>query len=131
MSKVVFVARIILGLIFTIFGLNGFFEFIPLPEMSEGANAFLGALAASGYMFPVIKLTEIVCGVLLLVGRWVPLALTILAPVVLHIVLFHVFLEPSPDGLFLPLLSLVLGVFLARAYRGSFRGVLRGDAQPD
>ena len=76
------------------------------------------------------RITEIVCGVLLLIGRWVPLALTILAPVVLNIVLFHVFLEPSPDGLFVPILSLVLVVFLARAYRSSFAGVLKGGAQP-
>ncbi|MCP4200973.1 MAG: DoxX family membrane protein [bacterium] len=131
MSKAVLGARIVLGLIFTVFGLNGFFNFIPLPEMSEGANNFLGALAASGYMFPVIKITEIVCGVLLLIGRWVPLALTVLAPVVLNIVLFHVFLEPSPDGLFVPILSVALGVFLARSYGSSFAGVLKGGAQPD
>ncbi len=131
MSKAVLVARIILGLIFTVFGLNGFFHFIPMPEMSEGAGQFLGALAGTGYMFPLIKLTEIACGVLLLIGRWVPLALTVLAPVVLNIVLFHVFLEPSPDGLVVPILSLILGIFLARAYKSSFSGVLNGGAQPD
>ncbi len=131
MSKAVLGARLALGLIFTIFGLNGFFHFIPLPEMSEGANGFLGALAATGYMLPLIKITEIGCGVLLLFGRWVPLALTVLAPVVLNIVLFHVFLEPSPDGLFVPILSVALGAFLASAYRSSFAGVLSGGAQPD
>jgi len=130
-SKAVVAARIVLGLIFTVFGLNGFFHFIPMPEMSEGAGSFLGALAASGYMFPVLQITQISCGVLLLIGRWVPLALTILAPVVLNIVLFHVFLEPTPDGLFLPMLSVALGVFLARSYRNSFAGVLNGSARPD
>ena len=131
MNKAVLAARIILGLVFTVFGLNGFFHFIPMPEMSEGANNFLGALAASGYLFPVLQITQISCGVLLLIGRWVPLALTILAPVVLNIILFHVFLEPTPDGLFVPMLSVALGVFLARSYRNSFTGVLNGSAQPD
>lgn len=131
MQKAVLAARVVLGLIFTVFGLNGFLHFIPMPEMSQEAGGFLGALAASGYMFPVLKVTEIACGVLLLIGRWVPLALTILAPVVLNIVLFHVFLEPTPDGLFVPILSVALGVFLARAYGSSFAGVLNGSAKPD
>ena len=131
MNKAVAAPRVVLGLIFTVFGLNGFFHFIPMPEMSAGAGSFLGALADSGYMFPVLKITEIACGVLLLIGRWVPLALTILAPVVLNIVLFHVFLEPTVDGLFVPILSVALGVFLARAYWGSFAGVLSGNARPD
>ena len=130
MSKPVLIARIILGLIYTVFGLNGFLNFIPLPEMSAGANDFMGALVASGFMMPLIKLTEIVCGVLLLIGRWVPLALVILAPVVLIIVLFHLFLEPSPQGMVVPILSLVLGLYLAQAYRSSFSGVLNANAQP-
>ena len=62
MQKAVLGARIVLGLIFFVFGLNYFGKFLPLPELSEPAGAFMGALAASGYMFPLVKITEIVGG---------------------------------------------------------------------
>lgn len=125
MSKAVVAARVVLGLIYFIFGLNGFLKLIPIPPMPEPAMNFMGALAATGYMMPFVKLTEIVCGAMLLAGRWVPLALIILAPVVLNIVLLHVFLAPDPGGLLLPILSLILGVYLARAYWSSFAGLMK------
>lgn len=128
MQKVVLVARLLLGLIFTVFGLNGFFNFLPPPEVNEAGGAFLGALAATGYMFPVIKLVETVGGILLLAGVFVPLALVLLAPIVVNIVLFHVVLDTA--GLPIAILVLVLEVFLAWGYRGSFRGVLAMKAQP-
>lgn len=128
MDKVILIARIVLGLIFFVFGLNGFFNFLPVPEMDPEAGAFMGALAATGYFFPFLKLTETLCGLLLLIGRFVPLALTVLAPVVLNIVLFHIFLAPS--GSLIGILTLALLLFLAWAYRSSFRGVLDANAQP-
>ena len=94
-SKVTLGARILLGLIFTVFGLNGFFNFIPMPPPEGAAAAYLGGLAASGYFFPVLKITEIISGLLLLSGRFVPLALLFLAPIVVQIFLMHAFLAPS------------------------------------
>ena len=128
-SKVILGARILLGLIFFVFGLNGFFHFLPQPPMSGPPAAFGGALLATGYMFPLIKATEVIGGVLLLSGRLVPLALTVLAPVVVNIVAFHLFLAPS--GLPLPLVIVALGVFLAWSYRSAFSGVLQVNAAPD
>ncbi len=128
-TKGILAARILLGLIFFVFGLNGFFHFLPQPPMSGPPAEFAGALFASGYMFPLIKGTEVLAGILLLSGRLVPLALTVLAPVVVNIVAFHLFLAPA--GLGLPLLVVALGVFLAWSYRSSFAGVLRVNAQPD
>ena len=128
MQKAVLGARIVLGLIFTVFGLNGFFHFLPLPELSEEAGAFMGALAATGYMFPLIKLTEVVGGVMLLAGRFVPLGLTLLAPVVVNILLFHLVLDPA--GMIMTVVLVVLQIFLAWAYRGSFTGVLSAGAKP-
>jgi uncharacterized membrane protein YphA (DoxX/SURF4 family) len=128
MQKAVLGARIVLGLIFTVFGLNGFFHFLPLPELPEKAGAFMGALGATGYMFPLIKATEVVGGLMLLAGRFVPLGLTLLAPVVVNILLFHVVLAPS--GMAMTLVIVVLEVFLAWAYRGSFTGVLDAGAKP-
>ena len=128
MDKLRGVARILLGLFFFVFGLNGFFNVLPPPELPEPAGAFMGALVESGYFLVFLKLTETVCGFLLLIGRFVPLALTVLAPVVLNIILFHLFLAPA--GIVPGLVALVLGVYLAWAYRGSFRGVLAASARP-
>ena len=127
-SKGVGIARVFLGLAFVVFGLNGFLQFIPMPAPPEKAGAFLGALAATGYMFPLIKGTELFAGLALLSGRFVPLALTVLAPVVLHIVAYHAALAPA--GLGLPVVLAALGIYLAYAYRGSFRSVLEVNARP-
>lgn len=125
-TKSVTVARLLLGLAFLVFGLNGFFGFLPNPEHSGAAGAYLGGLAASGYMFPFIKGTEVVVGVLLLAGRFVPLALTVLAPVMLNIVAFHLFLEPA--SIALPLGLLVLHLYLAYSYRSVYAPLLTATA---
>lgn len=122
------VARALLGLLFLVFGLNGFLHFLPMPPVPARAGEFLGALATSGYMFPLIKGTEVVAGALLLAGRLVPLALVLLAPVIVNIVAYHLFLAPGSYGM----LALIVGleVYLAWAYRDSFAGVLNPGARP-
>ena len=93
-SKVIMVLRILLGLVLVIFGTNKFYPFMPAPaEMSEGAANFMGALNDTGYMFPLIGAIEVITGLLLLLKKWVPFALIVLAPVAVNIVLFHLFLE--------------------------------------
>lgn len=129
MNKLCLIARILLGLIFFVFGLMGLLTSPTPPEgIPQAAADFSSAMQATGYFFVFLKLTEVVCGLLLLVGRFVPLALTILAPVVLNIVLFHAFLMPS--GIATGLAALVLGIFLAWCYRDNFRGVLAAKARP-
>ena len=122
------IARVLLGLIFAVLGVVGLFELGPQPEMGEEAGAFMGAIMDTGYLWPVIKVTEIVCGVLLILGIFVPLALVVLAPVVLNILLFHIFLVPP--GLEVAVTMLVLGTYLAYHHRSSFRGVLQRNAPP-
>jgi len=122
------VARVLLGLPLVVFGLNGFLNFIPVPPPEGAAATFMGGLAAAGYFFPLLKATEIVTGLLLLSGRFVPLALTILAPIVLNIVAYHGLVLGA--GLPLPLVMAALGIFLAWSYRDSFRGVLAAKAKP-
>ena len=119
------IARILTGLVWVVFGLNGFFQFLPLPPMGARAGAFMGALVATGYMFPLIKSIEIVAGGLLLGNRFVPLALLLLAPGLVNILAFHAFLAPS--GLPLPLVLLALEIYLARTYRQAFRPVLQAQ----
>ncbi|WP_437586132.1 hypothetical protein [Sorangium sp. So ce1000] len=87
----------------------------------EAAASFAGALAATGYMFPLIKGTEVVAGALLLSNRYVPLALALLAPIVVNIVAFHTFLTPVNP---IAWLVLALELYLVFAYRAAFRPML-------
>ena len=121
-------ARVFLGLVFFVFGLNGFLQFIPQPPAPEKAMAFLGALAATGYMFPLIKSVEVIGGALLLSNRFVPLALAILAPNVVNIVLFHAVL--APGGLPVALFVLGLELFTAWSYRGAYASMLQARSAP-
>lgn len=122
------VARYIQGGAFLLFGLNGFFHFLPQPPAPEAATSFAGALFATGYMFPLIKGTEIAAALLLLTNRFVPLALAIIAPVIVNIVAFHAFLAPA--GLALPLLLLATELVLSWSYRGAFAPMLRLKTSP-
>jgi uncharacterized membrane protein YphA (DoxX/SURF4 family) len=123
-------ARILMGLLFFVFGLNGFLNFLPQPStpMPQGAVAFIGALMSSGYMLPLISGTELVVGILLLANRFVPLALALLAPVVVNILAFHLFLAPTGAGL--AVVVLALEVYLAWAYRKAYRPMLAVRSAP-
>ena len=120
------IARILLGAVFTIFGLNGFLGFMPQPALPDAAGSFMGALAATGYMFPLIKGTEVLAGLLLLGNRLVPLALVLLAPITVNIVAFHLFLAPGAAGMLMPLFIVALELVLAWHYREVFRPLFQG-----
>ena len=121
-------ARLLLGLVFFAFGLNGFLQFLPTPPAPEKAMAFMGALAATGYMFPLIKGVEVIGGALLLSNRFVPLALAIVAPNVVNIVLFHAIL--APGGLPVALFVLALEIFTAWSYRNAYASMLHARTAP-
>ncbi len=99
MKKAAMAARLLLGLIYFVFGLNGFLQFIPMPPMEGAPGAFMGALFATGYFFPVLKATEVICGALLLANMAPLLALVVLAPITLQIFLFHFFMTPGQAGM--------------------------------
>jgi hypothetical protein len=117
-------SRVLMGLMFFVFGLNGFLNFIPPPSepMPDAAVAFGTALGETGYMFPLIKGTELVVGLLLLANRFVPLALVVLTPVLINIVAFHLFLAPT--GLVMTAIIVALQIHLAWAYRDAYRALL-------
>src|SRR6185503_11951454 len=93
------IARLLLGLIFVVFGLNGFLHFIPMGPPPAGlAGQFIGALAQSNY-FSVVAVLQIAGGVLLLVNRYVPLGLVLLGPVIFNILLYHLLLNPVGIGM--------------------------------
>lgn len=119
-----------MGLMFVVFGLNGFLNFIPPPKdpIPEEAMAFAGAMMKTGYLLKLVKGTEVFVGVLLLLNRFVPLALVIIAPVIVNIVAFHAFLAPT--GVVLGIVILALELYLAWAYRSAFRAMLVARATP-
>lgn len=115
------IARLLLGISLVIFGLNGFLNFIPQPEkpLPADAMAFVGALVNSGYMMQLIAVTHLVVGVLLLLNRYVPLALVLFAPFIVNSIAFHAVLEPS--GLPIAGVFLALELYLAWHHRAAFR----------
>ncbi len=123
-------ARVLLGLIFVVFGLHGFFQFsfIPAPEMNEAAGSFMGALVGTGYFMIAVKLVELVSGLMILTGRFLPLGLILLAPVSVSILLFHTFLDQA--GLGMAIFLVAMQLFLAWSYRDSFSGVLQANPTP-
>lgn len=98
MSKLPMIARYLLGLVLVIFGSNGFLNFLPAPEFGGGADSFIGAIFETGYLWYLVKGTEVIVGILLLAGRFVPLALVLLGPISVNIVAFHIFLAPADIG---------------------------------
>jgi putative oxidoreductase len=97
MKIVTTISRLLLGLLFTVFGLNGFLHFISTPPPSGVAGQFFGALFVSNYLVPIFAL-QVISGILLLVNRFVPIALTILGPIIVNILLFHVLMKSSRLG---------------------------------
>src|SRR5215813_11049098 len=111
MKIVTLIARILLGLIFIVFGLNGFLNFLNMGPMPTGlAGQFMGALIQSHY-FWVVAALQVVGGALLLVNRYVPLGLVLLGPVIVNILLYHIFLNLGGIGLASVVTILWLTVF--------------------
>jgi uncharacterized membrane protein YphA (DoxX/SURF4 family) len=117
-------ARILLGLVFFVSGLDGFLHFFPQPTEPppEGAMPLALALMKSVYLFPLIKGTELTVGALLLANRFVPLALVLIAPVLVNIFAFHFFLAPSGVAIAAALVALEL--HLAWVHRAAYRPLL-------
>lgn len=119
------IARYLLGVVFLVFGANGFLHFIPMQPMPGAAGQFLGAIYGTGYL-TVIFVLELVPAILLLAGRYVPLALALLGPVIVNIALFHAFLAPS--GLPLAALVVVLWGLVFYSVKNAFGGVFLAKA---
>jgi len=122
MKYAIVIVRILLGLVFVAFGSNAFLHFIPMPPMQGQAGAFIGALANSGYIY-VIGALQLLGGLCLLVGRFIPLGLTLLGPVIVNIVLYHVFLDRS--GLPMAIVISLLALFLLWIYRYRFPAIFQ------
>jgi hypothetical protein len=116
-------ARLLLGLTFLIFGLNGFFHFIPLPPPTgASAQQFFGAIFASGYWVVIFGL-QAAAGLMLLINRYVPLTLTLLGPVVANIFFFHAFM--APEGLPPAIAAVILWFAVFASVRSAFSSIFR------
>src|SRR4030095_7561278 len=117
------IVRVLLGLMFLVFGLNGFLNFMPAPkDMPQEIMTVMNALVKAGYM-TVVSGAEVLIAVLLLTNRFVPLALALLAPIIVGILTFHIFMAPAT---IVPgIVVTVMELYLAWAYRGAFRPMLR------
>ena len=121
MKIVTLIARLLLGLVLVVFGLNGFFSFLNMGPMPSGlAGQFIGALALSHY-FWVVAALQVAGGALLLVNRFVPLGLVLLGPVIVNILLYHLFLNLTGIGLAIVVAILWLIVFYG--HRQYFSGI--------
>lgn len=117
------VTRILLGLMFIVFGLNGFLNFIPMEAPTDPKiGAFMGGLFQTGYFFPFLKGTEVVIGIALLVNRYSALALVVLAPIAINILLFHLVL--APEGVGMSVLIIALLGYQAWLHKENYKGLL-------
>lgn len=115
------IAQILLGLVFLVFGLNGFLHFIPMGPMPSGAaGRYMSVMMESHYML-VVSALQVLGGLPLLVNRYVPVGLTILGPVIVNILLFHLLLQPN--GLPLALIVAILWAVVAFRCRQNFAGL--------
>ena len=121
------IARYLAGAIFVVFGMNGFLHFIPFPPPEGLAAQFMSALFVSHYL-TVIMAVQVIAGVLLLVNRFVPLALAVLAPVIVNILCFHAFMAPSglPLALFVALLWALTFAAVRPAFASLFQAQTKG-----
>jgi putative oxidoreductase len=116
------IVRVLLGLVFVVFGSNAFLHFLPMPPMTGHPGEFIGSMHATGYLTAIATL-QVIGGALLLVGRYVPLGLTLLGPIIFNIDLFHIFMDRS--GLLMAALVSAMWLFLFWRYRDAFAGLLR------
>ena len=124
-------SRFLLGLIFLIFGLNGFLHFIPMAPPSGVAGQFLGSMFVTKYLLFVFAI-QLFGGVLLLINRYLPIALTILGPIIVNILLFHGLMDPAGLGLafFVTVLWGVVLVSVRAAFAGIFQARVDGKTAP-
>jgi putative oxidoreductase len=122
MKTISLIARILLGLLFSVFGLNGFLHFLHSAMPTGLAGQYIGALSQSHFL-TVVFILELIPGVLLLLNRYVPLALTVLAPIVVNILLYHVLMNPA--GLPPAIVASILWILVAQNVRVAFVGLFR------
>ncbi|MFA8434602.1 MAG: DoxX family membrane protein [Marinifilaceae bacterium] len=124
-KKIILIARIVLGLVLVVFGLNKFIGFMPMPPMPEAASSLMEAFGAAGYIFPMLAIVEIIVGLMLLINRFVAMALLFLSPLSVNIILFHLALDPA--GIGAGVLVFLLNLYLLLANKDKYDPVLKSQ----
>lgn len=122
MKIAVLIVRILMGLMFAFASIAFFFKLMHEPESIGSVKIFSDGIAASIYLMPTVKIFELLCAIAFLSGRFVPLASVVIFPIILNILLFHAFLQPS--GLPIAILLMIGNLFLAYYYREKFKPIL-------
>ncbi|MEJ5963867.1 DoxX family membrane protein [Pedobacter immunditicola] len=118
MKTLIIIVRVLLGLLFMFASVTYFLKLVPQPELTGNMKTFNDGLNASGYIMPLVKLIELVCGIAFLSGRFVPLATVLILPVVVNIFCVHAFL--APEGLPVAIFVLAATCFLIWVQRKIF-----------
>lgn len=116
------IVRTLIGLMFLMASVTYFFNLVPPPELTGKMKLFSDGITASGYLMPLVKSIELLCGIAFVSGRFVPLATVLIAPIVVNILFVHVFL--APENLFVAALLFLGILFLAFCYRENYRPIL-------
>lgn len=119
MKIAVIITRILMGGMFLFASIVVLFNLVPHPELTGKVKVFMDGIAATGYLLTMLKIFELVCGAAFLLGRFVPLAAVVIFPIILNILMFHIFLEPS--GLPIAILLMIGDLFLAYYYRDKYK----------
>ena len=125
MKIAVIIARTVMGLLFAMASIVVLFNLVKEEPMEGAPKAFNEGLKAAVYFIPFLKVTELVCSIAFLTGRFVPLAAVVIFPIVLNILGYHTFVDHSPPGIITGLVLLTANLFLAYAYRKNYEGLLR------
>lgn len=116
------IIRVLLGLLFVFASVSYFLNLVPQPELTGAMKTFNEGLDASGYIMPLVKAIELVCGIAFIVGRFLPLATVVIFPIVVNIVGVHVFL--APEGLPVALFALFATLFLAYTNKDHYKSLM-------
>lgn len=122
MKIAVIIVRVLMGLLFLFASIIVLFNLVPQPELTGKVKIFMDGVNASGYLLPLIKITELLCGIAFVAGRFVPLATVVIAPVIVNIFFFHAFVDTS--GLPVAVFLVLANIFLAYANWDKFKPLL-------
>jgi putative oxidoreductase len=122
MKIAVIIVRVLMGLLFLFASVSVLFNLIPQPELTGKVKVFMEGVNASGYLLPLIKITELVCGIAFVSGYFVPLATVVIAPIIVNIFFFHAFVDTS--GLPVAVFLVLANIFLAYAYWDKYKPLL-------
>ncbi len=125
MKIAMIVVRTLMGLLFIFGSLVYFFNLVAPPPMTGIPKTFNEGLASVGYFFPFLKITELICGLAFVIGRFVPLATVVIAPVIVNIFLYHILIDRNMPGPVIGTFLVLANMFVAYYYRDSYKALLK------